>query len=97
SPHPGEEHAAGGRGDHRRSAGDGARGCKRSMNATTALAARRSDSLTLRVVLEAWRGITREQVVTTMLLGFALHVYRIVVTIDIRVAPFILVGDQLKA
>ena len=67
------------------------------MNATTALAARRSDSLTLRMVLDAWRGITREQIVTTMLLGFALHVYRIVVTIDIRVAPFILVADQLKA
>lgn len=48
-------------------------------------------------VLHAWRGITREQVVTTFLLGCGMFLYRVVVTIDVRVAPMIFFADQLKA
>jgi hypothetical protein len=47
-------------------------------------------------VLASWRGITRHQIVLTFLLGCALHLYRMAVTINIRYAPFIFVGDQIK-
>ena len=47
--------------------------------------------------LASWRGITRHQIVLTFLLGCALHLYRMAVTINIRYAPFIFVGDQIKA
>lgn len=55
------------------------------------------EALTPRLVLEAWSGITREQVAMTFLFGLALFVYRVIVTIDIRVAHFIFVADQMKA
>jgi len=68
------------------------------MNTLTATASdHQPDRLTPRTVLAAWRGITREQVLTTFLLGCALFLYRVAVTINIHVAPFIFVGDQLKA
>lgn len=54
-------------------------------------------AFTWRNVLLAWRGITREQVITTFFLGCGLFLYRFVVTIDIRVAPGIFFADQLKA
>ena len=47
--------------------------------------------------LASWRGITRHQIVLTFLLGCALHLYRMAVTINIRYALFIFVGDQIKA
>lgn len=50
-----------------------------------------------RLVVEAIRGITRQQVAATFLLGCALSLYRTVVTVDIRFAQFIFVGDQMKA
>ena len=53
--------------------------------------------LSLSTVLAAWRGITRRQVLTAFLLGCGLFLYRAAVTINIYVAPFIFVGDQLKA
>lgn len=48
-------------------------------------------------VLASWRRITRQQIAATFLLGCALHVYRMVVSINILYAPYIFVGDQLKA
>ena len=51
----------------------------------------------MHTVLAAWRGITRRQVVTTFLLGCGMFLYRAAVTINVDVAPFIFVGDQLKA
>lgn len=65
--------------------------------AATASRGTQPGKLSLRTVLDAWRGITREQIVTTFLLGCALHVYRMVVTINLALAPFIFVADQLKA
>ena len=68
------------------------------MNALTATVSdHRPDGLTVRTVLAAWRGITRQQVLTTFLLGCGMFLYRAAVTINIYVAPFIFVGDQLKA
>jgi len=68
------------------------------MNTLTATVSdHQPDSLTLRTVLAAWRGITRQQVLTTFLLGCGMFLYRAAVTINISVAPFIFVGDQLKA
>ena len=67
------------------------------MSAFTAADARHSGGLTPRLVWEAWRGITRRQIVTTILLGLAMYVYRFVVTIDVMFAPFIVIADQLKA
>ena len=68
------------------------------MNTLTATVSdHQPDRLTLRTVLAAWRGITRQQVLTTFLLGCGLFLYRAAVTINISVAPFIFVGDQLKA
>ncbi len=55
------------------------------------------EGLTLRTVLAAWRGITRQQVLITFLLGCGMFLYRAAVTINIVVAPFILVADQVKA
>src|SRR4029079_17719523 len=51
----------------------------------------------LRTGLAAWRGIPRRQVLAAFLLGCGLFLYRAAVTINIYVAPFIFVGDQLKA
>jgi hypothetical protein len=53
--------------------------------------------LTVSAVIAAWRGITRQQVLTTFLLGCAMFLYRAAVTINVHFAPFIFVGDQLKA
>lgn len=55
------------------------------------------EGLNLRTVLAAWRGITRQQVLVTFLLGCGMFLYRAAVTINIAVAPFILVADQMKA
>lgn len=48
-------------------------------------------------VLASWREITREQVAMTVLLGCAFHLYRMVVSINIRYSVYIFVGDQIKA
>jgi histidine kinase len=50
-----------------------------------------------RTIVASWRGITRQQLLLTFLLGCALEVYRMVVSINIRYAAFIFVGDQIKA
>lgn len=52
---------------------------------------------TPRDLLHAWRGITRQQVLVTFLLGCGMFLYRVIVTIDVRVAHFIFFADQLKA
>jgi hypothetical protein len=49
-----------------------------------------------RTIVASWRGITRQQLLLTFLLGCALEVYRMVVSINIRYAAFIFVGDQIK-
>jgi len=68
------------------------------MNTLTAMVPdQQPHSLTLSTVLTAWRGITRQQVLTTFLLGCGMFLYRAAVTINISVAPFIFVGDQMKA
>ena len=60
------------------------------MNTLTATVSdHQPDRFTLRTVLTAWRGITRQQVLTTFLLGCGLFLYRAAVTINISVAPFI--------
>ncbi len=61
------------------------------------LAAAHQPAKLARTVLASWRGITRQQIAITFLLGCALHAYRMVVTINIRYAAFIFVGDQIKA
>ena len=50
-----------------------------------------------RTIVASWRGITRQQILLTFLLGCALEVYRMMVSINIRYAAFIFVGDQVKA
>jgi Histidine kinase len=50
-----------------------------------------------RTIVTSWRAITRQQILLTFLLGCALNIYRVVVSIKIQVAPFIFVGDQIKA
>ncbi|MEO8751101.1 MAG: histidine kinase [Casimicrobiaceae bacterium] len=66
-------------------------------HSTTAASAQRAFKLTPQAVFAAWRTITREQVVTTFLLGCGMFIYRVVVTINIGMAPFIFIADQLKA
>jgi len=51
----------------------------------------------LRAVIAGWRGISRLQIFSTILLGSALHEYRSIVSINIEYDAFIFVGDQLKA
>ncbi len=51
----------------------------------------------LQTIVASWRGITRDQVALTFLLGCALDIYRTVVTSNVRYAPFIFFGDQVKA
>lgn len=68
------------------------------MNGGTATAATGpSIRLSLRMVLTAWGGITRQQVLVTFLLACGMFLYRTAVTINVDVAPFIFLGDQLKA
>jgi hypothetical protein len=50
-----------------------------------------------RTIVASWREITRQQLLLTFLLGCGLEVYRMVVSINIRYAAFIFVGDQIKA
>jgi hypothetical protein len=67
------------------------------MNGLDAVAAMPNRKFSPSMLMAAWRGITREQIIATFLLGCMLHLYRVVVTIDVRYAAYIFVADQLKA
>lgn len=67
------------------------------MNLAEAPALAHRPARLLQAVLASWREITREQIAMTFLLGCAFHVYRMVVSINIRYSIYIFVGDQIKA
>jgi hypothetical protein len=51
----------------------------------------------LPAIIESWGFITRRQILLTFLLGCAYAAFRVIVSINVKFAPFIFVGDQMKA